>query len=96
MSKSLSTSQSRIRGTNRACDSEHGSIAFQHHEGRILLGKPPKRRQRNEAIRSNYDEASQAVPNFGKASFATVRTDTILNRQVTAFDVYPYPKTEEG
>jgi hypothetical protein len=84
VSQRLSTPQLGIRRANRTCRCQDGAIPFQHDESCVLIRQPTQRGERHHSVRANYDEASKTMSHSWKTCLASVQSDPILKKQVSA------------
>jgi hypothetical protein len=92
----LGAAQLRIRGTDRARDSEHLAIAFKHDERRVLIGEPAKRCERDDSPWADHDQAAKAMSDAREPGVAAIRADPVFQKQVTAINTELDAVTEQG
>ena len=68
-------------------EQERGAVTFEHHECGVLIREPTERGKRDEAVRTDKHKPSQPVPNSREPSLSTIPCDTVLNRQMSAFNL---------
>jgi hypothetical protein len=83
----LGASQLGIGRTYRAGCREHGTVAFQHHESRILIGKPGQGFQGHHTVVANQDQPLKPLDHAGEAPHAAFVTNAVFQDQMPAIQV---------